>query len=93
MTYIKKFVLASGLTSVLLLSACGSDDDDIAPVTGGVGGGGSVSDSVPASASASSAAFIDFLLTLGDDESSEPLLIADGFAVPEDEANDARQLN
>ena len=88
MTYIKKFALASSLACTLVLSACGNDDD-VAPVAGG---GGTVADTVPASAYASSASFIDFLLALGNSETSEPLLIADGFAVPEDETNDARPL-
>lgn len=84
----RKLALGAGLASTLLFAACGSNNDD-PPVAGG----GAVTGTVPASASASAAGFVDFLLALASDETSEPLTIGDGFAVPADETSDPRPLS
>ena len=48
--------------------------------------------SIPESAKANGNSFIGFLNSLKNDETSEPLLIGDGFAVPADETSEPRPL-
>jgi len=74
----------------LLVAGCGG--------SGGGGGGGnpapSAASSVPDSASAGGVEFLNFLQSLsGSDETSEPLTISDGFAVPPAEATDPQTLS
>ena len=72
----RKIGLAAALAAALLLSACfgGGDDDDVAA--------GSQLE-VPESAGASGTAFVGYIQGLGaGDETSEPLMIKDAFAVP-----------
>ena len=71
-------VAASAAALARSLGGCWDDDDDTPPVA--------IPAAVPDSAGASSTAFIAYLMTLSDtDESSEPLIIGDTFAVPADE--------
>ncbi|MBC7994749.1 MAG: hypothetical protein H7Z15_16075 [Rhizobacter sp.] len=71
-----KYLTAVGITALLALGGCWDSDDD-APAN---------TTSVPDSAGASGAAFVNFLQSLSDaDETSEPLAIPDSFAVPADE--------
>ena len=85
MKTISRIALAVGLTTTLLVSGCGSDDDETAPP--------SAPTAVPDSAGVSPAAFMAFLLTLGSgDESSEPLTLSDSFAVPNDETSEPQSL-
>ena len=58
----------------------------------GAGGGNSVTPTVPDSAKANGNSFIGFLNSLKNDETSEPLLIGDGFAVPVDETSEPRPV-
>ena len=99
----RKLALALGLAMTLTFTACGGNDDPLAANPGadngvgaGAGGGGGAgmgTASVPASARANGNSFIDFLTTLKNDETSEPLLIGDGFAVPADETSDPRPFS
>lgn len=115
----RKLKLASALATVLVIAACGNNDDrrdanasvdnsvnagtGTAPATGAVpgavpgsgtgtvpdtGGGSAVTASIPDSAKANGNSFIGFLNSLKNDETSEPLLIGDGFSVPADESNE-----
>ena len=82
--------LAAAVAATLGLSACGGD--------GGGGGGGNGQaggdTAVPASAGASVASFMSFLQGLDtNDETSEPLTLSDGFAVPDDEMDDGSVLS
>ena len=84
MNTISRIALAGGLTTVLLVSGCGSDDH-VASDT---------STTVPDSAGVSPAAFVAFLLTLdSSDETSEPLTLSDSFAVPDDETGEPQPLS
>ena len=86
MTIHHKLWAASALVVAATLSGCfGSDDDE--PVTP------PTVTTVPGSAGVSGAAFVAFLLTLGADESSEPLGIGDTFAVPADETSEPAALS
>lgn len=58
----------------------------------GTGGGSSVSASIPDSAKANGDSFIGFLNSLKNDETSEPLLLGDGFALPADETSEPRPV-
>ena len=58
----------------------------------GTGGGNSVTATVPDSAKANGNNFIGFLNSLKNDETSEPLVVGDGFAVPADETTEPRPL-
>lgn len=79
--------LAVGLMTTLLVSGCGSSDDDkvaTAPPTPAT---------VPDSAGASASSFINYLMTLSpNDETSEPLSLGNGFAVPAEEASEPQPL-
>lgn len=79
--------LAAAVAATLGLSACGGGD--------GEGGNASGPDTtVPANAGSSVASFMSFLQGLNpNDETSEPLTISDGFAVPEDEMDDGSVLS
>lgn len=72
-----------GLMATLLVGGCGGDDgDDQAATTP------APSTSVPSSAGVSAGAFITYLMTLNpNDETSEPLTLGNGFAVPDDDAS------
>lgn len=85
-----KIWLAGGLAAALVtLAGCSSGSSD-GNVT--FGGNQPVS-TVPDSAGTSVATFLAFLMGLDpNDESSEPLLIKDSFAVPPDEVNDPQLL-
>ena len=78
--------LVLALAASVLVAGCG----------GGGGGGGdgaaAVATSVPDSAGASSASFLDFIQSLTTDETSEPLTISDAFSVPADETDNVRPL-
>ncbi len=89
----RKLTLAVGLVLTLAFAAC-SDNDDPPTAGGGPGSGGgpTVTAEVPASAGTTINGFIDFLLSLASDETSEPYSIGDGFAVPADETSDPRPL-
>ena len=80
--------MATGLAMALSLGGCwGGSDDDNTPVAAGTG------QDVPDSAGASAVAFVAYLLTLvASDETSEPAVIKDSFAVPPDDAGDAQPL-
>ena len=91
-----KIWLTSGLAVALVLSAgcSGSSGNDLDvgnntggyPTTAGPG-------TVPDSAGTSVASFLAYLLGLDpNDETSEPLLIQDAFAVPTDESGDSQPL-
>ena len=75
----RKIGLAAALAAALLVGACGGDDDDEpVPVV--------VTQEVPDSAGASSAAFVGYVQGLASsDETTEPLTIRDSFAVPPDD--------
>lgn len=82
----RKYLAAAAFAAAASLAGCfGGDDDPVAPPASTV---------VPDSAAASGAAFFAYMLTLGSaDESSEPLGIGDGFAVPPDEASEPAALS
>jgi len=72
------FLVLGGSALVLGLAGCSSDDDDSDPVSDTP-----TISAVPDSAGVSAGAFISFLLSLrNNDESSEPLIIPNTFAVP-----------
>lgn len=83
MNHIVKFLgIGSVVTSgALVLAACSGGSDNLSTPP-------AVINSVPDSAGVSSASFVAYLLSLNqNDESSEPLLISDNFAVPPDETD------
>ena len=83
-----RIFLAIGLMTTLLVGGCGSSDDDDPVATAPPG-----STSVPDSAGMSASAFITFLMTLNpNDETSEPLTLSDGFAVPDDDVGEPQPL-
>lgn len=103
----RKLGLALWFAMALMISACGGNDDKRdanANVDGSIGvgagagtgtstgGGNSVTATVPDSAKANGNSFIGFLNSLKNDETSEPLLIGDGFAVPVDETSEPRPV-
>ena len=99
----RKLKLASVLALVLVISACGNNDDrrdgnanadnSVGAGAGtGTGGGNAVTATIPDSAKANGDSFNSFLNSLKNDETSEPLLIGDGFAVPADETSEPRPL-
>ena len=79
------YCFAAVVAASMTMSAC----------SGGGGGGAVVDDTVvPSSAGTSAAAFMSFIQGLNpSDETSEPLTISDGFAVPDDDVNDASVLS
>ena len=81
-----KFLAVLASAALLTLAGCWDDDNDEvpAPVVSPV-----VAASVPDSAGVSVSAFFGYLLSLAiSDESTEPLLIKDSFAVPPDESTE-----
>jgi hypothetical protein len=96
----RKLGWAMGLGAAMALSGCWLDSDDeeppppvvvvvppvvVPPVV--------VAPAVPDSAGLSVGAFISYLLALSKtDETSEPLVIKDGFAVPADESSEPQVL-
>ena len=96
----QKLFLAAGLAAALALSACGGNDDPgpvVAPVPPPpvvVVPPPVVVATVPDSAGISVSAFISYLLSLSSgDETSEPAIIKDLFAVPLDETSEPQQLS
>lgn len=81
--------LAGGLAAALVtLTACSGGSDTSPGGTGTTGAG-----TVPDSAGTSGAGFMAYLKGLSPtDETSEPQLIKDSFAVPADEAEDPAPL-
>ena len=80
-----KWLAVPGLVVALGLSGCWNSDDEPTPTP--------ASTEVPDSAGTSAAAFISYLLSLGNsDESSEPLTIKDTLAVPADESAEPTPL-
>lgn len=75
-----KIGLTMGLVAALALGGCWDDDDDDS--TG-------ATTEVPDSAAVSGASFIAYLQSLDPaDESNEPSIISEGFAVPPDESSE-----
>lgn len=73
------WVTAAIAASLVVVGCGGGGDDGPAPVA----------TSVPDSAGASVASFLNFIQSLSaTDETSEPLTISDAFAVPPDEDDD-----
>lgn len=84
--------LAALAAALVLAAGCSSNSDN----NGGGGGnpGPGAAASVPDSAGASVASFMAYLMGLSaSDETSEPLLIKDSFAVPPDEAAPSQILS
>ena len=85
-----KFLAVLASAALLTLAGCWDDDndEDLAPVVPPV-----VAASVPDSAGLSVSAFFSYLLSLAsNDESTEPLLIRDSFAVPPEESTEPSPL-
>lgn len=93
-TYRKAYWAMSALLA-LSLAACSNDNDSNQDAAGG--GTVIVPDAparVPESAGVSIGAFVGYLLSLASsDETSEPLVITDTFAVPADETSEPQPLS
>lgn len=88
MTTHRNPLAAIALVSTFALAGCFNDDDDDDPVTP------PVATQVPESAFASGTSFINFIAGLSaTDESSEPLTLPDGFAVPADDSSEPAPLS
>lgn len=92
MKHQRTVLAAASLAAVLALSGCWDDDnqkvDPVLPPPPPV-----ASNEVPDSAGVSIGAFFSFILgMLATDETSEPLSIKAGFAVPDDEAAEPTPL-
>lgn len=87
-----KYVSAIALVAMLALAGCsgGGDSGDANGGTSNPGGSQIQADNeVPESAGASSSAFIAFLKSMmTDDETSEPMKMREGWAVPDDDIGD-----
>ena len=84
----RKMLAAAAAAAALALAGCWNDDDNADPTPPPMAAG-----EVPDSAGVSTAAFVAFILGLGgSDESSEPLIIKDTFAVPADETGEPTTL-
>ena len=82
----KKILWLAALVTPLVIVGCGGGDDDNNGVTADA-------TTVPASAGVSGAAFLSFISSLvSNDETSEPLVISDNLAVPDDEENESQPL-
>lgn len=84
----RKLLMAAALAAVLPLSGCWDDDNEdntpVPPVA---------ITEVPDSAGISTAAFVNFIVSLGaNDESSEPLTLTPAFAVPPDDSAEPTPL-
>ena len=90
----RKMLVATAAATALALAGCWNDDNDAAPTpTPPPTPPPVVVTEVPDSAGVSTATFVAFILGLGgSDESSEPLVIKDTFAVPADETNEPTTL-
>lgn len=89
-TTYKPWLLSSLAAALVLVAGCSNNSDDNAGGNPGLITAGTV----PDSAGASVASFMAFLMSLSSsDETSEPLLIKDSFAVPVDEAGDGQALS
>ncbi len=88
--------LAALAAALVLAAGCSNNDNGNNGVGNGGGGnpGPGAAASVPDSAGASVASFMAFLMGLSaSDETSEPLLIKDSFAVPPDEVGPSQTLS
>ncbi len=82
----RKFWLAVGVAAALAVGGCGGGDDPVVAAP--------VATDVPDSAGASAGAFLSFVLALGgSDESGEPLVLKDSFAVPADDTGEPQPLS
>ena len=75
---------AATLVAAALLAACGGLNDDD-------GGNGGASQTVPGSAFASTASFVDYLKTLAVNDTAEPLTF-DGLTAPVDDTAEPTPL-
>ena len=83
----RKFWLAVVVGAALAVGGCGGGDDD--PVVAAP-----VPTDVPDSAGSSAGAFLSFVLALGgSDDSGEPLVLKDSFAVPADDTGEPQPLS
>lgn len=92
-----KSASALALAAVLTMAGCsgGGGDDGVNNSSGSNPGGSQISadNDVPESAGASSSAFIAFLKTMmTDDETSEPMKMREGWAVPADDTGDPEPM-
>ncbi len=84
----RTLLAAAALAATLTLAGCWGDNDDDGTLPPPV-----VSNEVPDSAGLGTAAFVSYLLSLsGSDETSEPSILKDGFAVPADEGGEPTPL-
>ena len=88
----RKMLAAAAAATALALAGCWNDDNDADP-TPPPAPPPVAAAAVPDSAGVSTATFVAFILGLGgSDESSEPLVIRDTFAVPADETGEPTTL-
>ena len=88
----RKMLAATAVATALALTGCWNDDNDADP-TPPPAPPPVPAAAVPDSAGVSTATFVAFILGLGgSDESSEPLVIRDTFAVPADETGEPTTL-
>ena len=88
----RKMLAAVAAATALALAGCWNDDNDTDPTPAPVPPPPAAA-AVPDSAGVSTATFVAFILGLGgSDESSEPLVIRDTFAVPADETGEPTTL-
>jgi hypothetical protein len=86
---------AMGALLALSVAACSNDNDANQDAAGGavIVPDAPAPAGVPASAGVSVGAFVSYLMSLsGSDETSEPLVISDTFAVPADETSEPQPL-
>lgn len=86
---------ALALVAMLALAGCSGGSDDTGTSNPGSGSGqAQVSNEVPESAGASSSAFIAFLKTMmSNDETSEPMKMREGWAVPADDTGEPASMS
>lgn len=88
----RKMLAATAAATALALAGCWNDDNDADP-TPPPAPPPVAAAAVPDSAGVSTATFVAFILGLGgSDESSEPLVIRETFAVPADETGEPTTL-
>ena len=94
----RKMLVATVAATALAVAGCWNDDNDTDPTPAPVPAPvpappPPAAAAVPDSAGVSTATFVAFILGLGgSDESSEPLVIRDTFAVPADETGEPTTL-
>ena len=91
----RKMLAAVAAATALALAGCWNDDNDADPMPPAPAPAPPpvAAAAVPDSAGVSTATFVAFILGLGgSDESSEPLVIRDTFAVPADETAEPTTL-